>query len=175
MRAFADLLVGYTGTELSVHEHDPIVNMLQWAGESADPPVYTAPDTHVLMMQGIVDTYILPPIANATSLSMRLDLAGQELDRGHPSWESFCPSWTSCRSWARNGEGYPLAGNADGVTRAVTQHIEDDVEDGHEVVFQTIDPKAQYRCFLSTWLAGTPQVVDPTEGLFSVTCFPAPN
>ena len=39
---------------------------------------------HVLMMQGIVDHYIMPPIADATSLSLGLDLAGPELDDHRP-------------------------------------------------------------------------------------------
>ena len=42
----------------------------------------------------------------------------------------------------------------------IVQHDEDGVEDGHEVVFQRPEPRAQYRCFLET-LGGdaTPIVV----------------
>ena len=77
-------MLGYVDLGRSIDDHDPAVNLLQWAGESADPPVYgrqvlhedPVRARHVLMFQGIVDTYILPPIANSTSLSLGLDLAG---------------------------------------------------------------------------------------------------
>ena len=54
-----------------VRTDDPVLSFAQWALEPADPPVYAidvAP-RHVLMLQGIVDNYILPRIANTTSLS----------------------------------------------------------------------------------------------------------
>ena len=53
----------------------------------------------------------------------------------------------------------PASGNAGGVTAVVVQHPGDGVQDGHEVLFQREEPKHQYRCFLESWLTGTPIVV----------------
>ena len=53
----------------------------------------------------------------------------------------------------------PASGNHGGSTRVVVQHLDDGIEDGHEVVFQRQEPQVQYRCFLESWLdAGTPRV-----------------
>lgn len=68
----AEAILGYRNRRL--HMHDPALSLLQWAGEAADPPIYAAhiirkpwsgAPRHVLMFQGIADTYILPPMANA--------------------------------------------------------------------------------------------------------------
>jgi hypothetical protein len=114
---------------------------------------------HVLMLQGIVDTYILPPMANATSVSLGLDLGGGSLDQAEPRLDAF-RSLESVLPFSQGGPTtLPAAGNQDGVTRVVTQHLEDGVEDGHEVAFQNDLPKAQYRCFLQSLQAtGTPIV-----------------
>src|SRR5262249_39743086 len=75
---------------------DPALSLAQWALEPSDPPVYAdlvirnprsrGTPAHVLMLQGIVDNYILPDIANATSLSLGLDLAGPAIDDpAHPA------------------------------------------------------------------------------------------
>src|SRR5206468_1447998 len=84
----ANTLVHYTNRTLT--ENDPALSLVQWAAESSDPPVYTdfviqhpryrGTPAHVLMLQGIVDNYILPNIANASSLSFGLDLAGPAID-----------------------------------------------------------------------------------------------
>jgi len=76
VRPVAEAILG-VAPRWQLHEHDPSLMLLQWAGESADPPAYgrlvvrepIGDPRHVLMMQGIVDTYILPPIANATSVN----------------------------------------------------------------------------------------------------------
>jgi hypothetical protein len=126
--------------------------LLQWAGEGADPPVFGAElrarGTHVLMMQGIVDHYILPPIANATSLALGLDLAGGSLDASDARLVDYASLEELLPLVDGTTRSLPVRGNRDGVTRVVTQHAEDGVEDGHEVVFQTEPPKAEYRCFL---------------------------
>ncbi len=71
----------------------PSLRLLQWAGESAAPPVFGDAirdnGVHVLMLQGIVDTYILPPMANATSVSLGLDLGGPSLDAAEPRLDPF--------------------------------------------------------------------------------------
>ncbi len=164
-RPFAEALLRYGAHRL--HEHDPVMSLLQWAGESADPPVYgpaiiDAPwagePRHVLMLQGIADTYILPPMANALSLAMGLDLAGPALDAEHPVAGAFTPLAELLGLRGRAAVELPVRGNRDGVTAVVVQHLEGPIEDGHEVVFQTEPPKVQYRHFLRTFAAGVPEV-----------------
>ncbi len=165
----AELLLGYLNIGRSLHEHDPAVALLQWAGEAADPPVYAhrivrepgdAAPRHVLMLQGIVDTYILPPIANALSLALGLDLAGAALDVDHPDLGAHAPLESLLPLVGRETVALPAAGNLDGTTAIVVQHAEDGVEDGHEVAFQQPLAQAQYRCFLASLLTdGPPEVV----------------
>ncbi|MEZ4248730.1 MAG: hypothetical protein R3B99_10865 [Polyangiales bacterium] len=165
VRPFAEVLLR-TPSSYTLHEHDPALMLLQWAGEGADPPVFGAAlrgsDTHVLMLQGIVDRYILPPIANATSLSSGLDLAGEALDETVDEVAVHTPLSTLLPLVGGRVVALPASDTRDvGVTRVVTQHPEDGVEDGHEVVFQTERPKAQYRCFLADFAEDrAPAVVD---------------
>lgn len=159
VRPFAEVLLR-TPMSYTLHEHDPALMLLQWAGEGADPPVFgeaiRAQGTHVLMMQGIVDHYILPPIANATSLSLGLDLAGDALDADDDRLDRFTPLAELLPLADGTTRALPVTANRDdgSVTRVVTQHAEDGVEDGHEVVFQNDAPKAEYRCFLASLARG---------------------
>jgi hypothetical protein len=157
-------------------EHDPALSLFQWAIESADPQVYDdrvvrnplpgADARPVLMFQGIVDHYILPDIANATTLTLGLDLAGAELD-GSPDEPSGQTLVSDLLPLVGRGKiGYPVAGNlvsAGGVavTGALVQAPGDGIEDGHEVVFQTESPKHQYQCFLASTLTGAPSIPAP--------------
>jgi len=172
----------------SLTADDPVMTFAQWALEPADPQIYGrailreppagAAPRHVLMMQGIVDDYILPRIANATSLSFGLDLAGPELDtEADPRLASQLPVGPLLPlipNDARATITLPVTGNVGGnlgggVTAVVTQHLEDGIEDGHEVVFQTDVPKHEYQCFLASWLAsGTPSV--PTDASRDAPC-----
>jgi dienelactone hydrolase len=162
---------------------DPIMTFAQWALEPADPQVYgyaiirepvtTAQPRHVLMMQGIVDDYILPRIANSTSLSFGLDLAGPELDtENDPRLAGelpIGPLLSLIPLDARAAITLPATGNVGGTTAVVTQHLEDGIEDGHEVVFQTDVPKHEYQCFLASWIAnGVPSV--PVDGARDAPC-----
>ena len=171
VRPVAEALLGVAG-RWRLHEHDPVLMLLQWGGESADPPAYgrrilrepEGDPRHVLMMQGIVDTYILPPIANATSLSLGLDLAGPALDETEERVAHFAPLRDHLPLAGRRAIPLPASANYVGATTAVvTQHPEDGIEDGHETVFQTTQPKAQYRCFLATLAAGRAPTV-PAPG-----------
>lgn len=160
VRSVAEALLGYASAR-SLVEHDPVLALLQWAGEPADPQVY-APDIasgsqHVLMFQGILDTYIPPPVANALSLALELDLAGDPLDTSRSEYEPLLPLLPLA---GRRAIPLPAAGNeAEGtVTAVVVQHHEDGIEDGHEVVFQRPEPQLQYRCFLETLARGVPRV-----------------
>jgi hypothetical protein len=171
--------------EPDLRADDPMMTLAQWALEAADPQVYGAAlvrepvvgadPRHVLMMQGIVDDYILPRIANATSLSIGLDLGGPELDtETDPRLADELAIGPLLALDARAQTTLPLAANvrlADGrtATAALTQHPEDGVLDGHEVVFQTDPPKHEYQCFLASWLAtGVPSV--PTAASRDAPC-----
>ncbi len=167
----AEALLGYRTHDRLLVEQDPALMLLQWAGESADPPPYgaavisdTATPRHVLMVQGIVDTYILPPIANSTSLSIGLDLAGDSLDVGHPGLTEFPPLTDMLPLVEREQISLPASGNrfVNGdtyITAVVVQHNEDGVEDGHEVMFQLDNPKIQYEAFLRSWVGDTTPTV----------------
>jgi pimeloyl-ACP methyl ester carboxylesterase len=173
IKPLAEALLGYTGKrELDVL--DPVLSLLQWAADPADVPAYArelrtkreegGAIPSVLMVQGIVDTYILPPIANAASLSLGLDLAGPVLDREDARLERFTSLADLLSLGGHVALPLPVAGNqANGfATRVVVQHFEDGIEDGHEVVFQRPEPKEQIRSFLegfatgATWVPAAP-------------------
>ena len=173
-----ELLLGITsGSGYSLGEGDPMLNVFQWAAECADAPVYDsrtihhpvdAPARSVLKIQGIIDHYILPPICNATTLSLGLDLGGPALDAPNPGLSMFTPLMDVIDLSGRSQRTLPVAGNVttvDGgaVTALVTQHPADGIEDGHEVIFQTDVPKHEYVCFLQSLAAGrTPRI--PSDG-----------
>jgi hypothetical protein len=166
----AELLLQYD--DHSLHAHDPVVSLVQWAADPAEPLCFlrhltgaqAAPARHVLMFQGIVDSYIMPPIANAYSLGLGLDSAGPVYDAEHPELESLPALGELLPLTGRDHLELPAQGNlqpagAGGtITAVVVQHPEGGVEDGHEVVFQTPLPKAQYQCFLRTFREGVPHV-----------------
>lgn len=168
VRLLTELTFGYTWRRFSITQGDPALSMVQWALEPADPPVYGAlASSHVLMFQGIVDHYILPPMANASSLALGLDLAGDELDRADPELQAYTPYGDVAPLSGRGVRPYPVEANVkrEGaeLTAAVVQRAGDGIQDGHEIVFQTAGPKFQYRCFLSTFASGTPRVVAPQD------------
>lgn len=168
VRPAAENILRYTPRGRRLTEHDPVLALLQWAGEPADPQVYArlivdepiagAEPRHVLMFQGILDTYIPPPIANPLTLALGLDLAGEELDRSLE--DRFEPLGVTLDLAGGTRVALPVAGNrgAGTITALVAQHPEDGIEDGHEVVFQTAPPQLQYRCFLESLALGTPSV-----------------
>jgi hypothetical protein len=168
IRPLAEIVLGYAANTLSAH--DPVLTLVQWAAEPADPQVYDrrvlrepatdATPRHVLMFQGIVDHYILPRIANTTSLSLGLDLAGEPLDTEPlPDLVGQTPLASVLQFSGGANIDLPASGNRPGgVTAVVVQHPSDGIEDGHEVVFQTDPPKHQYRCFLESFARGTPVV-----------------
>ncbi|MBS1148330.1 MAG: hypothetical protein H6Q89_28 [Myxococcaceae bacterium] len=177
VRHITEFMLGYTARFYRVTAGDPGVSLMQWSAEAADPPLYGGKmNTHVLMFQGIVDHYILPPMANASSLSMQLDLAGREVDVESEELNAFARYRDVAAFSGRAVVPYPVAGNRqrpDGqvVTGAVVQRMGDGIQDGHEIVFQTAGPKYQYRCFLATFARGIPQVAGPSD---SVEVCPAP-
>lgn len=166
VRRIAEWMFGYTFRLFSLTQGDPALSIVQWAVEPADPPVYGGlSQSHVLMFQGIADHYILPPMANAASLSLGLDLAGAEGDRASDELSGFAPFGDVAAFAGRGVKAYPVEANVNGrVTAAVVQRAGDGLQDAHEIVFQTAGPKYQYRCFLKTFAAsGTPRIVAPKE------------
>ncbi len=128
-------------------ETHPILNLLQWAAESADPQVYAemllerAP--RMLIFQGIRDNYIPLPVANPMVAAFGLDVQGDildELDDRYPGVDEWLPLAQLRGGGRRNRPG--------GFGRAVTQVAQDDIEDGHEVLFQTPDARVQFECWL---------------------------
>jgi hypothetical protein len=182
VRPAFEALLEYPPLGRTLTEFDPVVTIFQWAEEPADPLVYDARiirepvaggPRHVLMEQGIVDHYIMPPIANSTSLSLGLDLAGMPLDAITPEIESL-PSLESLLPFSgRSQIALPASANEGGggaagvrSTGVVLQHPADGIEDGHEIVFQTDPPKREYRCFLQSFAAtGMPVVPPPGDVL----------
>jgi len=166
VRPMAEAVLGYDEGQLVTE--DPVLALLQWAGESADPPPYAAPlsgadGPETLVVQGIVDTYILPPMANATSLSLGLDQGGDALDADHPELADFRPLGEVLGFVGRASTPLPAEGNVDGRTAVVVQHAEDGIQDGHEVLFQTGAARHQLRCFLAAWRVGSAVVPPPAE------------
>jgi hypothetical protein len=171
-KGFAELLLEYTSVGRELHSLDPVMSVLQWAAEPADVQVYgrallrepaAGAVHHFLMVEGVVDRYILPPIANATALSVGLDLAGPQLDAESEELASFTPLASVLDLGGRKAINFPAQSNierGDGTssTAVVVQHSEDGVEDGHEAVFQREEPKHQYRCFLESLAKGAPKV-----------------
>lgn len=161
VRPIVSSLFGY-GCHLRTFEHDPLLSLLQWAGEPADPLVYghLLTERHVLVFQGVLDTYIPPPIASPVALSLGLDLAGDPLDQQLREWRSTLDDLALI---GRGSIPLPAAANDGGLTRVVTQHPEDGVEDGHEVLFQQPAARVQLECFLRSLADGAPRV-DGEEG-----------
>lgn len=160
LRPLIELLLGYSSSHRMLVRGDPVATLVQWALEPADPWVYgrLLGNTQLLMEQGIVDHYILPPIANATPLSAGLDLAGTELDTTNAELMARPELYTfsSVMKYAdKKVLPFPVTANAGpGITRVVVQHPADGIEDGHEVMFQTEPPKREYRCFLQSFAKG---------------------
>jgi len=168
----ANAMLHYTNRTLT--ENDPALSLVQWAAEPSDPPAYAdfiirdpqyrgGTAANVLMLQGIVDNYILPDIANATSLSLGVDLAGPAIDDpANPALAGQTSIVTVLPLSGRKQISYPVSCNVltggGCVTGVLAQHPGDSIEDGHEVVFQTEPPKHQYRCFLKSLLKGVPTV-----------------
>ena len=158
VRPIAEALLGYDKLGYTLTKFDPGLTIFQWAVEPADSPPYGAQlvretDTprNILMLQGIVDHYILPSIAQATSLSMGLDLVGPDLASTNTEEESLHqPHLTDLLPFVgRQHLPFPVSGNAGKATAVVVQNQGDAYEDGHEVNFQTARPKQEYRCFLA--------------------------
>lgn len=170
-KGFAELLLQYTGNR-ELTELDPVMSMLQWAAEPADTQAYGrlilreppgGAEHHVMMVEGVIDHYIMPPIANTTVLSIGLDLSGAELDDTTPELSEFASLTSVIDLGGREVIEFPAQGNfkrANGgaSTAVVVQHPEDGIEDGHEAAFQTEPPKHQYRCFLKSFAQGVPRV-----------------
>lgn len=193
------------GLDYCLDEFSLLSSLFQWAEEPSDPIVYEPglfadvdapppagaprrqpPD--VLMIQGIGDHYIPPPIANISSMGLRLDIIGPELDvqrpaRCVPDPEAAVPRCAATRA-ARYpvtpvlpllryvGAGAvpypdhgPVTRNRDKGTgtRGVVQYERDEScrQDGHEVAYEIAQARWQYRCFLSSFAHGQAKIWQP--------------
>lgn len=163
----AEVMLGYDAGTLA--EDDPVLSLLQHVGELADPPPYLralgerASPPHMLVFQGIVDHYILPPMANALSASAGLDVGGEVLDASTNELSGFLGVEGALELVGRGPVALPVSGNgAGGQTAVVVQLPADGVEDGHEVMFQRLEAPPMYACFFADVAAGAvPSVVPP--------------
>lgn len=167
VRPLAEAILGYSATGRSLTMSDPALLLLQWAGEAADPQSYAhlaRVDRDILMIEGIVDTYILPPIAQGTSLGLRLDLAGPAMPYDtDPRLVGFTPLPELLPLAGLTQRDTPVSKNRGAHTAVVVHAPGDAIEDGHEAAFQTPGPKHQARCFLETLAKdGAPTVVTPS-------------
>ncbi len=169
VRPAIELLIHYSRDRRLLTNHDPVLTLVQWAAEPADTVVYASrivrepaageSPRNVLMIQGIVDHYIMPRIANALSLSVGLDLAGDELDTLTPEIAAQTHLGDVLTYSGRSRIALPVSSNFGGAATAiVVQQREDGIEDGHEVAFQTEPPRYQYKCFLASFARGAPAV-----------------
>lgn len=163
VKPIASAILRYHRYGIDLHRLDPFLSILQWASEPADPPVYGrtlrerdpgGSPQHILMFQGIVDTYITTSIANAMTGSFSLDLGGEALEASILDMVEM----SGGGSVALPASGNLTAPDGSPVTGVVVQHPEDGVEDGHEIVFQRDEPKRQYGRFLATFAEGLPVV-----------------
>jgi hypothetical protein len=156
-RSAAELLLGYSLHGDRLYEHDPMLSLMQWSGDASDPISYAraiderAAPLHVLVFQGLLDHYIPPPIANPLNLALGVELVGPALDEGYPEYTPM-ESEIALRAPASHG-----------AVRALVQHAEDGVEDGHEVLFQLPGAQRQMRCFLEGFARGEPVVAPPGD------------
>jgi hypothetical protein len=177
--------------------HDPVLSLLQWALEPADAAVYapTVPRgpnggvRHVLMIQGIVDDYIMPPIADSLSVPLGLDLVGAERDdcqnppgdiddatkaRVCSAYDGIAPLSTYMPMAGMARLSAPVTANKKGATAVLFQINRrvasdypctkpDQGPDGHETIYEERTAQYAYRCFLESWIKnGTPTF--PIEG-----------
>jgi pimeloyl-ACP methyl ester carboxylesterase len=177
VRPIIEILLGYRAEERMLVRGDPALTLVQWALEPADPLVYApllvrAPAAgeaprQILVEQGIVDHYIMPPIANALTLSLGLDLAGDALDETSSELRAR-PEQTPIRALLPYGGRaqitLPASGNAPNATAIVRQHLSDGVQDGHEILFQLQAPKTELVCFLESLSTAPARVPDGASG-----------
>jgi hypothetical protein len=171
LRPAAAAILGYSGPT-QVDAFDPAVGLYQWATESADTQVY-APQAlegeaarHVFVVQGVLDNYIPPPVANALTLPLGVELAGESVD----ARTEFTPLEALLPLAGRSVRTLPIRGNlrGGGRTGIVTMFPGDGIEDAHEVMFQRDDVKAQMQCFLRDVAAG----LVPEVPALGVRCAP---
>lgn len=172
VRPLAASMIGETEEQLDAFH--PVLSLLQWAGEPADPPIVadrlvrSVPEgedaRHVLMFQGLLDTYIPPPVANPMTLALGLDRAGDVLDTDFP----YRPLADVMPLRGLNDRPLPAGLNVvvdelDTVTAVVVQHAEDGLENGHEVAYQLGAARHQVGCFLEGLVADVPIVAAPGD------------
>jgi hypothetical protein len=167
-----------------LYPQDPVLNLFQWALEPADGPLYADQvGQHVLMIEGIVDHYILPPMARALALPLHMHLGGDALDHDQRYVDLGIRPWSDYSSMAGLDDvTLPTTYDPTRPTRVIVQVARNpgpkqctDAKDGHEVIFEEPSARFTYRCFLESFRDGAPRVpkVPDSADLESATCFPS--
>ncbi len=154
-RPLAEALIGYAAVGRALEPGDPLLGLVQGAAERADPPVYPRPRGKILILQGIVDNYILPPMANALARYLDLPIVGTPLDAGAQGLKGF-------ESHAAAGLRLGAAPYTVGADRGGIVHLaEDALQDGHEAAFQSPVAAKLILCWLKRYLQDGVFVIAP--------------
>jgi len=135
--------------ETELDRFNPVLNLLQWYLDPADPAVYaryylyTPPEgrtpAHLLQTLGMGDTYTPPAAIGYLAKVMGLHVAAPVLDESFKLREQEMP--VSANKWVE------AAGSR---VTAVHRQVRPDGYDGHYVLFQHDDLRRRYRHFLAT-------------------------
>jgi hypothetical protein len=157
LATFAHALLGYADAD-AVDIFDPALTLFQTALESIEvmdwgratikQPLPGRRPKHLLLIEGVVDTYHFPRMVNAYAMSVGTDLISPEVEP------------TAAEEYPLVGRGVvpppvslnvPAVGGS--VTAATLQRAQNG-EDGHYVPFEFDDVKRRYACFVATLADG---------------------
>jgi hypothetical protein len=144
--------LGIAATE-RVDEFHPISLIFQMSLEAVeamnfarlwvDNPLPGHDAKNILLIEGLVDGYFLPRMANALAMAGRLDLAGPVEDD---------TMLDEIRWVGADGVALPAGPNRGSVSAHAVQFVADDF-DGHYVAFELPQVKYTYKCWLTSILA----------------------
>jgi hypothetical protein len=120
------------------------VEVMSWGRATVQHPLPGVRGKQVLHIEGVVDTYHFPRMANAYSMAIGLDLVEPEAEE------------TAALELPLVGRGVlpaPATANIDSRLTAVVIQRQQNHQDGHYVPFELDDVKYRYSCFVATAIA----------------------
>lgn len=133
------------------------VEVMSWGRATIHHTLSGVPAKQLLHIEGVVDTYHFPRMANAYSMALGIDLVEPEAEDS---------AAVDLALVGREVIPAPATGNIDGspdFTAAVIQR-EQNHQDGHYVPFEFDDVKYRYACFIATAVEnGTATVAAPND------------